>query len=119
MTNEEAFRVSADGLLEQGCVSTAFGQAPYLCRYRGAEGRKCALGFLIPDEEYDASMENAEIGTLKKSCPSLQGLNEKMLQRLQSIHDRRSPQKWRDELRKMAVKWGFNWTPPQAEEART
>lgn len=28
-----------------------------ICMYRAANGRKCALGWLIPDEEYDPKME--------------------------------------------------------------
>lgn len=30
----------------------------YPCLYRGPNGTKCAIGLIIPDEEYDSSFEN-------------------------------------------------------------
>jgi len=48
-TVQELFNTAVIGLAAQG-FERSFGPDGYSCRYRGAEGRKCALGQLIPDE---------------------------------------------------------------------
>ena len=74
MTNEEAFKISANGLLKQGRKSVGSTENAVLmglgyCRYRGDHGRKCAIGLLIPDEEYSVHMEPFGIPVLRTQCP--------------------------------------------------
>lgn len=54
MTLQEIFDVAVTGLLKQGKKSM---QTTGACAYRGVEGCKCAVGFLIKDEFYDRIMD--------------------------------------------------------------
>lgn len=53
MNKQEIFDTVYEKLLKQGKASTFDGK----CRYRGANGNKCAIGHLIPDELYESYME--------------------------------------------------------------
>lgn len=55
MTKQEVFDTVVSGLLQQGRPS--FG-GYYGCAYRGTDNLKCAVGFLIKDDEYTRDMEN-------------------------------------------------------------
>lgn len=55
MTLQETFDKVVNGLRKQGCRSLKNGR----CRYRGDNGRKCAVGMVIPDEDYNPDMECA------------------------------------------------------------
>ena len=56
-TRQELFNNAYHGLASQGWrKSTNRGDA--LCRYRGAGGLRCALGWSIPDERYEVDLEN-------------------------------------------------------------
>lgn len=111
MTDEEAFSISANGLLAQGCKSI---DSEGLCQFRGTGGKKCAVGFLITDEEYFDAMERYGVLMVVEIIGSLDGMNVTMLRRLQNIHDVLEPETWEEELQGMAMEEGFNWTPQQA-----
>lgn len=51
---QEIFDAAYKGLASQGFVRSL---AEVGCAYRGAEGRRCAIGFLIPDEKYSPELE--------------------------------------------------------------
>ncbi len=62
------------------------------CMYRDAHGNRCAIGVLIPDEQYDPSIEGPTVQDLLTSsdCPaSLLALREHaaLLEFLQRAHD--------------------------------
>ncbi len=66
------------------------------CRYRGYDGRKCAIGHLIPDEAYDSkyetclpSVDGAIHGLLRVSCglPDIGFPEFSQLREFQRIHD--------------------------------
>ncbi len=60
------------------------------CQYRVSSGRKCAIGALIPDEEYKSSMEGCSISyldTIGRFPESLKGFSMDFLSRLQKVHD--------------------------------
>ena len=92
LTNQDAFDGAMLHLLNQGhsCVS-ASGQA----RYRGPRG-KSAIGALIPDELYVASMEGRKVHHLLAARGSeydalrerLGGVTLSLLDDLQDLHDR-------------------------------
>lgn len=101
MTNQEIFDKVATHLFTQGvrsvsktCLNDASFDADY-CLYRGPNGTKCAVGCLIPDEDYDPTMENRSAYDLFTSTvtpmefPKLEPLNENkdILNRLQTVHD--------------------------------
>ena len=54
MPLQDIFNTVYKGLREQGFKKSLNGSA---CAYRGADGSKCAVGFLIADWEYSAVME--------------------------------------------------------------
>jgi hypothetical protein len=64
------------------------------CRYRGPNGARCAVGLLIPDDEYTSALDEGETIVSRvinrKNCPpSLRALAEhpKLLSSLQNAHD--------------------------------
>lgn len=59
---QEAFDKSVRGILAQGRKSYETGG----CAYRGEDGCKCAIGQLIPDEEYDPLFECLSVEGLRK-----------------------------------------------------
>lgn len=68
------------------------GSSP-LCQYRGKDGAKCAVGWLIPDHHYDPGMEAKVVTRLVKLYPDLLDLpsfrpwNLELLEILQNFHD--------------------------------
>jgi len=57
MTLQKMFDTAAVGMLKQGKKSIE-GNA---CRYRGGDGCKCAVGFLIPDDLYSPDIEGTSV----------------------------------------------------------
>lgn len=60
------------------------------CRYRGPQGRRCAVGCLIPDETYEPYMEGLSVKNARVSFKlGALGLHqhEDLLNRLQCAHD--------------------------------
>ncbi len=57
--------------------------------YRGPYGRKCAIGLLIPDEDYDADMEGFVVDEILEEWSDLQLVTKDvmLLQALQQAHD--------------------------------
>jgi hypothetical protein len=93
-TPEDLFRTVARHLFRQGCQST-LEKNPTECLYRGPQGRKCAVGFLIPDSSYSSAMEGRGIDSLIEDfggvLPRAILDNSSLLNRLQHIHDSHSP----------------------------
>lgn len=108
-TAQDIFDTVATHLLTQGQRSL---NEPGGCAYRGANGRMCAFGVLIPDEVYSA--EDMETLTAEMVIDILLHLdmtaqyaqvlnnNRKLCQDLQDIHDKRNPKVWRQELYNIA-----------------
>ena len=94
MTTQEAFDKSVTALLKQNKKS----EDGRKCMYRGPEGRKCAIGHLIPDSIYDPSMERKGVNVLRYEFPEvadlLEDVNIELLNQLQLIHDTTPPKAW-------------------------
>ena len=116
MNHQEAFDIAARHLLVQGKRSLTSDGA---CAYRGEGGLKCAIGALIPDDQYDPKMENWEVGIIltESFCPPIlksQDLKEDFLQDMQGIHDAASEyfgdvvQDLRSGFIALAEKWNLN-----------
>ena len=104
MTNEEAFQISAKHLLKQGRRATVKGN----CSYRTPHGAMCAIGVLIPDDEYNPDFENMWVSNIYSKVSTLAPLDLTMLDRLQDIHDNSAPYEWRSELAEAACEFGFD-----------
>ena len=102
MTTQEVFDKVATHLLTQNCKSVDdFGR----CFYRGPEGTKCAVGILIPDEQYNPSMEHHTVQTLIDKFPMPEYFNRDkiMLIALQRIHDSDLVSTWKLQLEIVSV----------------
>lgn len=67
---------STDGATDEGGI----------CLYRGPEGRMCAVGCLLSDEEYSPDMEGRPVFMMPQLPSRLQG-HLRFLERLQKAHD--------------------------------
>lgn len=101
-TSQQIFTRVARHLLEQGEQSLSFDR----CAYRGEEGRSCAVGCLISDEEYDQGMEGRSVEYVFDIS---EGAKADLLEGLQCIHDVSSPEKWRSRLEKLASDYNLKW----------
>lgn len=98
---EQTINFIRDKLIEQGGQSVK-STLTTTCQYRGDNGRKCAIGWLIEDSEYQESFEGealdyfGEVRTLIESKYSDSDI--KVLCILQFIHDKyfESVTTWQD-----------------------
>lgn len=89
-TRQEIFDRCWNGLASQGWKpSLAVDRT--MCCYRGAEGRQCNVGRLIPDELYDPRMEGYGASYLFCAWPDVAALFDpkdvQFVEHLQCIHD--------------------------------
>ena len=92
--NYETFLKVKTHLLTQNKKSHDVGEG---CVYRNSEGLKCAVGCLIPDEDYAANMEFKGVDNLQHRG-LLKGMDTYMLRELQLIHDLNPPSMWKEKL---------------------
>jgi hypothetical protein len=92
----EVFEFVAAHLLKQN--KRAIDKQTNTCQYRTKSGKKCAFGCLIPKKLYKPDMEN-------RSCPNLienffpnAKAYQKLLIKLQLIHDTVPPAQWQKKL---------------------
>jgi hypothetical protein len=93
------------------------------CAYRSPDGKKCAAGVMITDEEYSSRMEGINIaGVLgREDCPA--SLKERitphfnLISDLQFIHDKVDVVDWEYEFRKLATRYHLNYIPPDATDS--
>lgn len=102
-TAQEVFDIVKSHLLSQNKRCEIRGT----CRYRHG-GLKCAAGVLIPEEHYDPSFEDMLWSHLVSVniFPSEHSL---LISHLQRIHDMSYPDKWEDELKRVADAYDLNY----------
>jgi hypothetical protein len=112
MNKQEIFNKVYLGLHSQGWKKSV--DADGECFYRGDDGCKCAAGHLIPDEDYDPSMEGVIFATTSyfEKTPFL-AFNQKhpelkkhaaFILRMQQKHDRsESPNDMKESFIELAV----------------
>jgi hypothetical protein len=85
-----------------------------LCRYRVVNGRRCAVGCLIPDDKYSPSLEGQSLD-LPDSSQDLRAILEQeghdvsLVRQLQMIHDTVLIHHWETEFEKLAGKYKLNF----------
>lgn len=104
MTNKQIYTKVSKHLLKQGKRSEGeSGAAGNDCLYRSSDGLMCAVGCLIPDDQYYSGLEGQDVdkgmvlGTLRgvigtrrsSSCRKID-----LLERLQFIHDQVPVEDW-------------------------
>ncbi len=127
MTLQEIFDKVAAHLLTQKSKSTAKHPSKSddgeICAYRGEGGKMCAVGCLIPDDNYNFGLErnvarSAVVMTaLEKSgvlslSPNggMDGKRSQLLMELQQIHDGRATDDWKHCLWMLASRRGLEHT---------
>lgn len=88
MTNQEAFDKMIVHLNNQNWVQSVNKDGE--CAYRGPAGNKCAVGELIPDDQYDPEWDVEGISAdylMACNVPCLQGLHARLLTEMQLFHD--------------------------------
>lgn len=98
-TKQQVFDRVVAHLRAQGICAMTDGVAMQ-CRYRGPNNTKCAVGALIPDDDYDIGMEGKNLSALlasyqygdalRRILPEAEEYYE-MLANLQGIHDSSMP----------------------------
>lgn len=81
MTDQELFDKACKGIVDQGGPSIDTRG----CVYRSNNGRKCAAGHLIPDEEYSPAWEGNGVALLPKKFWTNE--QEPLVSALQRAHD--------------------------------
>lgn len=77
-------------LREQGYASTRSSPGGDHCAYRGDGGRRCGIGWLIPDEQYHEDFEETSVTELVSIFPQFEETTAKkkeFLQYIQWMHD--------------------------------
>lgn len=103
LTNQEAFDLVYRHLLTQNERSESLIEKGVRCVYRSTDGKKCAAGILIEDDQYRPDMEGVGITWFKHQwLPQLRAVNDELLSRLQDVHDRALVEDWELNLRHIA-----------------
>lgn len=111
MTTQEVFDTVYKHLMTQKAQSLDFEELN--CKYRGEDGMKCAIGCLIKDEEYRPEMEEKTVLKMLAYARTvgIKTLADRLephailLERLQTIHDRRDEEEWRESLAVVAQEY--------------
>lgn len=106
MTQQELFDRVATHLLTQ--KAKAIG-ADGRCRYRAPNGLTCAIGCLIPEEQYDPELEGCTVfNTRIREVAGFQMALSDLAADLQRLHDYESPEHWCAELKEVAANHRLN-----------
>ncbi len=110
MNEQEAFEKVTKHLLTQNERAVELDrEGTEVCRYRTRSGLMCALGCLIPDDEYMSDIEQHGPGYVKKYVLALSDLDTNFMCDIQMIHDNNEPKKWRDRLEEYALNNDYDW----------
>lgn len=108
MTQQETFNLVVAHLRKQGTRAMHDDN----CAYRDDSGRKCAIGCLIPDDDYDDDLEgwNADDRPVASILRRL-GHDVILCAELQRIHDSYQPRVWESEFEELASARGLIYRP--------
>jgi hypothetical protein len=80
------------------------------CLYRAADGNRCFVGELIPDEKYSRDIEDTPVGKhMIDRIPGATLLDIDFLQDMQTVHDNYTVEEWKDELSSLADKYNLQF----------
>ncbi len=111
-TKQEIFDKVATHLLTQLEKSIEDGAR---CMYRSPDGLKCAIGCLIPDNQYDCDMEGKSVyepaisAVLSKAGYPVDRAIIYLYHDLQRIHDVIPVENWRAALKSLAFYYDLEW----------
>lgn len=102
-TRQTAFDKISAHLVKQGRRARA-SEGVRICQLKTDEGLQCAVGCLIPDEDYRIELEHYLVRELVSEVPCLRGLDAQFLRDMQLIHDKEKVENWPRMLRQYARK---------------
>lgn len=117
LTRQEIFNIVSTHLLEQDDKSAETDEKGlFRCKYRGPNGLKCAIGILIPDEEYNPEWEGKCVNTqnLSEGMPiaaacGISRADVDFARSLQHVHDLFDVCDWRNQLKLFRSSWNLVW----------
>ena len=126
MEAQEVFDQVVGHLRKQGAKAQSTSKVmpnDLFCVYRTKDGKSCAVGCLIRDDEYSPEMEQHPLKELldlpDHICPSSlkERLmpNERLLARLQNCHDYSPIQDWEKCFSSIALEFNLEYSPPEGE----
>lgn len=126
MEAQALFDQIVNGLRAQGGKAEVFaidpsGETVVSCRYRTSDGRKCAAGQALLDEEYDPLMEGNSIGSVLDDESFAPTIRQRLLPHtgllftLQRVHDQAIVMDWEKEFQSAADTYQLIYTPPSAK----
>lgn len=86
MTNKEAYEGIKEYFSRPGAVLARHGKGGQ-CSYLTGEGNKCAVGCLIPSDEYTDRFEGKPVDGICTYIPALTGVDISFLMEVQDLHD--------------------------------
>lgn len=114
MSRQAIFTKVAEHLLTQNERARGFDHSfgYNRCMYRTDDGKKCAIGCLIPDDRYSSALEGKIVfdsGVFEAIDPDLGATRDDFgfLDSLQNIHDRHDPSRWPTVLKIFAEHLGL------------
>lgn len=123
MNSQEIFDKIVSHLRAQGEKSVKRDiDGQFMCAYRGDDGRKCAIGALIPDLMYESRMEGIDLDFLLIRFPKINLLFDNafdvnnpssLLKFFQRIHDGDPVAAWEEEFQRLAEKYKLKYTAPK------
>lgn len=105
MTEQDIFDKVTEHLLTQNQRASN----GVLCQYRTENGLKCAVGCLIPDEQYSYELEYRPIWFLGDKISPIFHKYHDLLTLLQQIHDRINVEGWKNALKSLANERQLEW----------
>jgi hypothetical protein len=112
--DQKTFNKVARHLLKQNAKSMRAyskdeGDGESHCAYRGDNGRRCAAGILITNNEYKPSFEGQAVYNSPEVDPLFRkkGLNIRLCYRLQGVHDGDDVRDWPKSLERVATEYGL------------
>jgi hypothetical protein len=122
-SEQQLFDTVVNHLRKQGAKSIAYNEdgTPKLqygntkCLYRSPDGKKCAAGAAITDEQYKPEMEGKSIRAviIQLDITSL-SQHAELLSELQGVHDIHEVPQWERGFEKVARRFQLTYTPPGA-----
>ena len=111
MSPEQAFEIVTNGLAsqrwEKSWAPSVFSHMGMDCKLRSPDGKKCAIGWLIPDEKYDPSMDKWGAEWPLPDIP------QDLLNDMRKGHDHSfSPRDMWSSFSRIAGKYGFPFLHP-------
>jgi hypothetical protein len=108
-TMQKLFNRIVRHLLKQNAQAMLHGS----CMYRAPDGKRCAVGGVLPNRLYKPNMERKSYDFLVQSFPEVGehfGVeNKDLLSACQRVHDDNLPCYWLDKLAAVAVQFGLDF----------